>query len=602
MRIRFKTEQYRLLSFATVSKLSENEETLFITSANRDILLRVLDQQTKMMLRFGKLDDRLQPLAQPFIQEEPSEKSGGQDPKNPEDELADRFPQDNVLLNKALDFVHRTSRYPKQLRFVVFDRSKLDELLSRLVASNDFLQELLNTHQLEQLRQQELNTSYQIMQLNSQMDQLQEIVQASLHAVVRSVNGNSLQMAAMGMTSSRSLAGVPASSSPDASALASKLAELGQFKAIACAVDKGGLTADLRVSVGLEAESPTDLPLQLHQDDVILDERSDGELGMERRVAAWYHPHDGVRRRVWIEWKRMDPKLVYDAAAGPDPDILRRFQTLVTLLRQRDLVKHFWAPPCLGYYLREASMSGIQYGLLFQNPPEADPHATPRSLRELLDAPSAAPSLTTRINLLRKLAQALEKLHAVNWLHKGLSSDNVIFFTSEDAEPADPYLTGFDYSRPDSAASMSSSSPLGCVAEDLYRHPGVQGGPREASANHHRGGSGFRKRHDIYSLGVVLAEIARWQPVEAVLGLGDRRRVRVKDVLGARDRLLSHELRGLLRGTVGDAATGAIIACLVGPRAFGLAESDVESEGQVAAKLQMRFYDIVVKPLTEISI
>ncbi len=179
--------------------------------------------------------------------------------------------------------------------------------------------------------------------------------------------------------------------------------------------------------MGLEPDAADDSPLQLEENDVILDSGESEEESRERRVSAWYHPKYGHRRRVWVEWKRMDPKHVYDAAAGPDPDILRRFQALVLLLRQRDQVKHFQAPTCLGYYLRESLMTGIRYGLLFENPADADPHAPPRSLRELLDAPGPPPSLTARMSLLRKLSLAVEKLHAVNWLHKGLCSEEYRF-------------------------------------------------------------------------------------------------------------------------------------------------------------------------------
>ncbi len=205
-----------------------------------------------------------------------------------------------------------------------------------------------------------------------------------------------------------------------------------------------------------------------------------------------------------------------------------------------------------------------------------------------------SPSLTARLALMRKLTQAVEKLHAVNWLHKGLCSENVVFFPGHDVGDVltEPYLSGFDYSRPGLEASMSSN-PVTTAAEDLYRHPAVQGGPQEGSSR----SLGYRKRHDLYSLGVVLVEIARWNTIAAVLGIENEQNAKVRDALGARSKLLSAEQSGHLRGTVGDAVSDAIRACLVGLTAFDLADMDREEEGQTAAKLQMMFYNVVVKPL-----
>ncbi len=160
----------------------------------------------------------------------------------------------------------------------------------------------------------------------------------------------------------------------------------------------------------------------------------------------------------------------------------------------------------------------------------------------------------------------------------------------------EPYLTGFDYSRPGNAVSHVFKS-------NVVRRRGSVSAPQRPRRPREKARVdwGYRKRHDIYSLGVVLVEIARWKPIEAVLGIQDRRKVRVKDVIGARDKLLSPAERSYLRSSIGDAASDAIVACLVGLTAFGLADSDSEAEGQVAAKFQMMFYTVVVKPLTDVK-
>jgi len=51
------------------------------------------------------------------------------------------------------------------------------------------------------------------------------------------------------------------------------------------------------------------------------------------------------------------------------------------------------------------------------------------------------------------------------------------------------------------------------AASDLYRHPRVQGtGNRETAS-----AGGFKKSYDLYSLGVVLLEIAYWKPLTKYL-------------------------------------------------------------------------------------
>lgn len=629
--IRFKTEQYRLLDFASVAQLTEKNETLIFNASSRTILHEVLDQQRKMMEEFGRFDDRLQPLAQPLILQEPVETSlsKGISNNHNREPIASRFPHANVLLQKALTIMgHGKIR----LHWAVFDRTKVEELLSRLVASNNFLQELLTTRQVQMLMHREIQTGYQIMQLNNRVDQVYEIVQAGLLQIgppstsaVDSGNG-SRTMAQLGGLD------IANTAKPTESVLVSKLVELGKFKAFAtatAAVDgpENGLAKDFRASVHLPpSEFTADMPLQLQQSDITLDEneveQGDAEDINERRIPGWWHRSQGQgqgdqkppsRTRIWVEWKRMDPRHVYNIDDGPDPNTLRRFRALVRLLREHDQTRHFRAPPCIGYYhdVHEASRASIRYGLVFKSPPDMagiDPDTPPQSLRELLEDKSfPSPSLTMRVSLMRTIAQAVEKLHSVNWLHKGLRSENIIFFhcqspsdsstTADGPDIDEPYLTGFDYSRAEDAVSMSSNAPK-AISEDLYRHPGVQGGPpREGSRR-----LGYKKRHDIYSLGVVLSEIAHWKAVEDVLGVEDRSKVKVKDVIGVRSKLLSKENMDHVRFLVGVAVAEAISACLVGPTAFDLLESDSEEDVEVAAKLQAMFYQVVVNPLLETKI
>lgn len=85
------------------------------------------------------------------------------------------------------------------------------------------------------------------------------------------------------------------------------------------------------------------------------------------------------------------------------------------------------------------------------------------------------PSLSAWVALIRTLAESLEKLHAVDWLHKDVRSDNIIFFSCKEDDLLDlkkPYLSGFDYSRPESSVSLSENAPTS-LCNDLYHHPNV---------------------------------------------------------------------------------------------------------------------------------
>jgi len=92
---------------------------------------------------------------------------------------------------------------------------------------------------------------------------------------------------------------------------------------------------------------------------------------------------------------------------------------------------------CLGL-VQEFPSEGtsiIKYSFVFALPSnDTDPTALPVTLWDLLESkdPRAIPSLGDRFNLAKALASALALLHATRWLHKGLKSDNILFFRRKD--------------------------------------------------------------------------------------------------------------------------------------------------------------------------
>ncbi|OHW93512.1 glycoside hydrolase family protein [Colletotrichum incanum] len=176
----------------------------------------------------------------------------------------------------------------------------------------------------------------------------------------------------------------------------------------------------------------------------------------------------------------------------------------------------------------------------------------------------------------------------------GQTSHNIVFFRTKSGRTnyAEPYLTGFDYSRP-ARSDEATDIPQDDAEYNLYRHPHVQlMNPAERER--------FKKSFDIYSLGVLFVEIAHWAPVDKILGYDISRRpslaLRVRDALLVEDRIAE------LGANMGEMFEEAARKCIAGGESLGLADGDVETEDIVAAQLSMRFYEDVVKKLDGVRV
>ena len=67
LRVRLKTEQYRLLDWAHVVQLDEQDDHLLISNASKGLLLDVLDQQNKLLQQFGRVDEKYKRLRRPLL-------------------------------------------------------------------------------------------------------------------------------------------------------------------------------------------------------------------------------------------------------------------------------------------------------------------------------------------------------------------------------------------------------------------------------------------------------------------------------------------------------------------------------------------------------
>ncbi|PGH27120.1 hypothetical protein AJ80_01076 [Polytolypa hystricis UAMH7299] len=141
----------------------------------------------------------------------------------------------------------------------------------------------------------------------------------------------------------------------------------------------------------------------------------------------------------------------------------------------------------------------------------------PTSLLDLLHS-EFRPPLEQRIHLASTIATTLSELYGASWLHKGIRSDNILFhhihakqnakLTSSAFSISSPFIAGFNYSRQDTEARTIEKNRYHTdLSISAYRHPDYQG---EAA-------QGYNIGHDIYSFGLLLAEIAWWTPLSTFL-------------------------------------------------------------------------------------
>jgi hypothetical protein len=148
----------------------------------------------------------------------------------------------------------------------------------------------------------------------------------------------------------------------------------------------------------------------------------------------------------------------------------------------------------------------------------------------------------------------------------------IVFPPSSEAEVmaydiGNPYISGFEHARPD-ASGKSSESPDVRMEWEIYRHPDYQGIGNRKKA---------RKTYDIYSLGVIMVEIAHWRQIGDIMNV-DFAHASL-DKTNIRDRLLAMEPEHLekMKTEMGEDFVTVARQCLTGARGFGLNADDDET-------------------------
>lgn len=228
---------------------------------------------------------------------------------------------------------------------------------------------------------------------------------------------------------------------------------------------------------------------------------------------------------VLVEYADFDPTYRLTQVAPP----LDRFESLLTILsRVRD--EHARSAhgilSCLGYFEDpERPRFGLVYELpsfVYSGPADVYKRMEelqPATLLKVLqtgsksqhNTSSASPSLENRFRLALTLATTFSKLHEEGFVHKNVSSSNILIFRNRRAGSENtralqfalrsPVVCSFDLFSHTAIPNPGRSEPL-----NIYKHPED---PKVTGQKQIEYGPHF----DMYSLGLVLLEIGHWMPL-----------------------------------------------------------------------------------------
>ena len=292
-----------------------------------------------------------------------------------------------------------------------------------------------------------------------------------------------------------------------------------------------------------------------------------------------------------FEKKEYDPNITDDSK----DQLKDRIQQLISLLREPASQRHLNTLQALGVL---DDLEHHCWWMVFRfplGPIDASGGATiqPLSLHTLYTAPYRPP-LEARYKFAKRLVDALSRLYGSNWMHKGISSKNIIFTQVHSTHTLKSFksintalLQGFNYSRQlTQTQTIDRGKVLNSLEAAIYRHPLYQG---EAA-------SGYQIQYDIYSLGLVLFEIALWGPLMNMLAAkfppGKEPPVALSPNMQH-----FHEIEALELKRRVDMRVEHELAFRVGTKYKDLVQWCLNLKGPVSA---IEFYNMVAVPLDEL--
>lgn len=287
-----------------------------------------------------------------------------------------------------------------------------------------------------------------------------------------------------------------------------------------------------------------------------------------------------TRTRIFIEWVLYAPSW---EEQGEEEKILKTLALAEMLAHPKP--ETFRVLDCVGVVPPSNETNDPGFGYVYQLPHHIrnQEDISIKTLSELLQNKEIV-VLEHKFTLAARICTSMYHLHSASWFHKNLQATNIIFFmnmkdssNSFSTDNIDPYLVGFQHSRPDGEI-WHSDYDVYSGASSQYRHPDYVPGETR-----------FEMKFDYYSLGVLLLEIGFWIPIASF-------RIKHRDVS-------KHAFRGLLieryapqlRTKMGSLYTNIVITCLKG--VFDGVAEQLEGGGIIDA-----FFWRVVAPLTKIKI
>lgn len=264
---------------------------------------------------------------------------------------------------------------------------------------------------------------------------------------------------------------------------------------------------------------------------------------------------------VLVEWKSLEP--------ATDHELYRQAQNLAILFGKRSprftafSRRDMSTPDHQRLYLRGIAIDTdpARMAFVFDYPAKSIDQRVV-TLTALLQETSACFTLEQRCDLGLHILKRMKHYHMAGWLHRNFSAASVLFAIPEEdvgnvsggketLEVPEPMLVGFDVARKHARDQGIVPGQIEDMESNLFRHPEIQNG---ADAP-------YKVYHDLYSLGVVLLEIAYWQPVgEIVHEIGEE----LDEDIDLTD---WNEMRRLLLEAAGDRSPSSPISRL--PPGFG---------------------------------
>ncbi|KAH8587930.1 kinase-like domain-containing protein [Bisporella sp. PMI_857] len=273
-----------------------------------------------------------------------------------------------------------------------------------------------------------------------------------------------------------------------------------------------------------------------------------------------------------------------DDWADNSEKLLERINGIVSVLNNPDMAETFPLLRCKNFYHIPPRNA---FGLVYQIPTDMVSEnniVQPITLAELFDRTKERlkrPPLGEIFWLAHTLAISVLSFHKAQWLHKGISSYNLIFFPKDSAAPGDSissiHIIGFNYSRGGDKDEFTIGPSDDRKLRD-YQHP-------EYSSNGLK--VRFEERFDYYSLGMVLLELGRWKRLSHMTR---NKELRILSPVKLRDHLLGNEV-SQLRSSMGIYYHNAVTACLDGFYERRLKENTQE--------VWAEFEEKVVQPLVK---